>query len=63
MQKEVAEFVKENHLKTEIGFRMLDLVSEVGELSKEVLKGQITGNTDLLQVKVGQVSWAMCCFH
>ena len=38
LQKRVAEFVEAHGLGTDIAHRLLDLVSEVGEVSKEVLK-------------------------
>lgn len=37
-QKAVQEFVTANLLETPIEFRLIDLVSEVGELGKEILK-------------------------
>ena len=39
IQKFVAEFVEKAGVETSVEFRLLDLVSEMGELSKEVLKG------------------------
>lgn len=38
-QKKVNEFVEKFDLETTVESRMLDLVSETGELSKEILKG------------------------
>ena len=38
MQKKVADFIESHQLKTDVATRMLDLISEVGELSKEILK-------------------------
>ena len=38
MQKKVVDFIKSHQLETDVATRMLDLVSEVGELSKEILK-------------------------
>ena len=43
-QARVAQFVKEHHLETKVEARLLDLVSEVGELSKEALKSSTYGN-------------------
>jgi NTP pyrophosphatase (non-canonical NTP hydrolase) len=37
-QQTVATFVKENELEAPVHARVLDLVSEVGELAKEILK-------------------------
>ena len=44
-QQQVARFIDENSLETIISFRLLDLVSEVGELAKEVLKGSDYGKS------------------
>ena len=38
LQKRVAEFVEAKGLDTDVAHRVLDLVSEIGEVSKEVLK-------------------------
>jgi len=43
-QKTVVAFVDENRLETSVEVRLLDLVSEVGELAKEVLKGDEYGH-------------------
>lgn len=43
LQEKVAQFVAEYRLETEVSFRVLDLVSEVGELAKEVLKSSDYG--------------------
>ena len=53
LQKKVDDFVKKNKLNKNIEIEMLDLISEVGELSKELLKSteygtkkrKITDNT------------------
>lgn len=39
MQKTVYDFVQKHHLGTDEKIRYIDLVSEVGELGKEILKG------------------------
>lgn len=46
IQKEVLEFVNQNELNISLPLRMLDLVSEVGELSKEVLNNTNYGTED-----------------
>ena len=38
-QQQVSQFVQEYQLEAPVSARVLDLVSELGELSKEVLKG------------------------
>ena len=45
MQKRVAEFVEAHGLGTDVAYRLLDLVSEIGELSKEALKATHYGKT------------------
>lgn len=42
-QKTIADFVAEHQLEAPLEARMLDLVSEVGEVAKEVLKGSAYG--------------------
>lgn len=46
MQKRVAAFVQEFSLETTAESRMLDLVSETGELAKEILKSTDYGQQD-----------------
>ena len=46
LQSKVAEFVRDHNLETSVEARLLDLVSEVGELSKEVLKGSGYGKEE-----------------
>ena len=43
-QKNVATFVVDNQLEAPVNARLLDLVSEVGEVAKEVLKGSQYGH-------------------
>lgn len=38
IQKQIKEFCKEHNLDASVENRMLDLVSEIGEASKEILK-------------------------
>ena len=47
-QKRVKDFMGEQGLSSSPEARMLDLVSEVGELAKEVLKGSDYGTAPLL---------------
>ncbi|QOR34653.1 MazG-like family protein [Clostridium sp. 'deep sea'] len=47
MQHKVKEFVDSYNLQTDLATRLLDLVSEVGELSKEVLKATSYGKKDI----------------
>lgn len=66
LQKEVAYFVDNKELKTNVEVRLLDLVSEVGELSKEVLEGSDYGkktfnNTDEWISELGDVLFSLIC--
>ncbi len=46
IQEKVKKFCKEKNLESTLEIRMLNLVSEVGELSKEVIKGTNYGKKD-----------------
>jgi NTP pyrophosphatase (non-canonical NTP hydrolase) len=46
-QAKVRKFCEENKLSCSAKDRMLDLVSEIGEVSKELLKGSSYGKTEL----------------
>lgn len=46
-QKEIKKFCTDNNMETEIEFRILDLVSEAGELSKEILKSSNYGKNKI----------------
>jgi NTP pyrophosphatase (non-canonical NTP hydrolase) len=54
IQKKIKEFTAKNNLESNVEIRILDLVSEVGELSKEIIKAsdygtkefKVTENTD-----------------
>ena len=69
MQKQVAEFVTQHELGIDVVHRVLDLVSEVGELSKEVLKatdyGKQTFRPDATngnwQEELGDVLFSLIC--
>jgi len=54
-QKIVAEFVDQHGLQTDIVHRLLDLVSEVGELAKEALKTSAYGTQPGYPLKPGQL--------
>ncbi|WP_026477816.1 MazG nucleotide pyrophosphohydrolase domain-containing protein [Alkaliphilus transvaalensis] len=47
IQNKVEVFIKNNNLDATVEVRVLDLVSEVGELAKEVLKGSNYGKKSL----------------
>ena len=46
MQKAVANFIAEYNLNTDVQTRYIDLVSEVGELGKEILTSTDYGEND-----------------
>lgn len=48
MQKAVANFIAEYNLNTDVQTRYIDLVSEVGELGKEILTSTDYGKKDFL---------------
>jgi NTP pyrophosphatase (non-canonical NTP hydrolase) len=53
VQQQVSVFVEQHDLAIDVTFRLLDLVSELGELSKELLKATDYGRNAL---QSGQVS-------
>lgn len=65
-QKQVAAFVKANRMETDVSHRVLDLVSEVGEVAKEVLKSTKYGKAEFKpgpnwRSELGDVMFALPC--
>lgn len=65
-QQIVEKFVKDKALNGDINVRMLDLTSEVGELSKEILKGTNYGTesfkkTNEWESEIGDVLFSLIC--
>jgi NTP pyrophosphatase (non-canonical NTP hydrolase) len=65
-QEAVARFVERHQLETSVEVRTLDLVSEVGELAKEVLKGTAYGRepfapTDAWTGELGDAFFSLLC--
>ncbi len=65
-QEKVARFVGEHNLSSGIEHRVLDLVSEIGELSKEVLKSTGYGRDDFKPTQgwegeLGDVLFSLAC--
>jgi len=65
-QLAVADFVQRHGLEADVEHRLLDLVSEVGELAKEVLKSTQYGRahgalTPNWQVELGDVLFSLLC--
>jgi len=66
IQEKVNELVKQYNLETSTEVRFIDLVSEVGELGKEILKGndygkRDFGNTENLESEIGDVLFSLIC--
>lgn len=65
-QADVAQFIKQHNLEIQLGDRMLDLTSEVGELAKEILKSTDYGcqnfaPTDAWADELGDVFFSLIC--
>lgn len=66
IQKTVNEMIKKYSLESSIEIKFIDLISEVGELGKELLKGSDYGkrkfiNTDNLESEIGDVLFSFIC--
>lgn len=66
LQRTVADFVDQHGLAAGVAHRLLDLVSEVGELAKEALKGSAYGArpfepTPAWAEELGDVFFALLC--
>jgi NTP pyrophosphatase (non-canonical NTP hydrolase) len=61
-QKSVAKFVKKHGLESSVETRLIDLFSEIGELSKEALKGSDYGETTFTQTEAWEEELADAFF-
>lgn len=66
LQKRVALFVEKNDLETNSAHRLLDLISEVGEMAKELLKATKYGKasfqrTDNWAMEMGDTFFSLIC--
>lgn len=66
IQEKVNDLVKKYDLESSVEIRFIDLVSEVGELGKEILKGNDYGkkdycNTENLESEFGDVLFSLIC--
>lgn len=66
IQKRIADFVEKYKLSTDISARLLDLVSEVGEVSKEMLKSSDYGRIPFKagsgwHEEIGDLLFAIIC--
>lgn len=65
-QHTIATFVHAHDLETDVASRVLDLVSEIGEVSKELLKGTSYGKiafqpTDNWESELGDALFSLIC--
>lgn len=66
IQEKVKILIKKYNLESSSEIRFIDLISEVGELGKEILKGNNYGkkehrNTENLESEVGDVFFSLIC--
>lgn len=67
VQKEIANFCQNYQLDIDPAYRLLDLVSELGEVSKEILKTTTYGKLpmpragDALKDEIGDVLFSLIC--
>ncbi len=66
LQGKVADFVRQHDLQASIPHRLLDLISEAGELCKEVLKSTEYGRqpfikTKALEQELGDLFFSLLC--
>ena len=66
IQEKVNELIKKYNLESSTEIRFIDLVSEIGELGKEILKGNDYGkknfsNTDNIESEVGDLFFSLIC--
>ena len=64
VQKKVQLFCKKNNLSSSIEHRVLDIVSEIGELSKEILKASNYGKSsyvsnEKIKLELGDVLFSL----
>ncbi len=66
LQEKVKELVKKYNLETTSELRYIDLVSEIGEVGKEILKGSNYGKQDFsvtenLESELGDALFSLIC--
>lgn len=66
IQEKIKSFIKKYNLESSTEIRFIDLVSEVGELGKELLKGNNYGkkdycSTENLESEFGDVFFSLIC--
>ena len=65
-KKKVDELIKKYNLESSVEIRFIDLISELGELGKEILKGNEYGkkdlsNTENLESEIGDTFFSLIC--
>ena len=66
IQKRIKEFVEKNNLKAKSEFRMLDIISETGEIAKEILKMTDYGKKESkyrkeIESEIGDLFFSLIC--
>jgi NTP pyrophosphatase (non-canonical NTP hydrolase) len=61
-QKSVADFVQKHKLEASVEARLIDLLSEIGELAKEALKGSDYGKAPFTQTQAWEEELADAFF-
>lgn len=67
LQKAIAQFCTDNHLDTTAECRLLDMMSELGELAKELLKATNYGKKSLedkapeIELELGDCLFSLIC--
>lgn len=66
IQKKVDELIKKYNLESSVEIRFIDLISELGELEKEILKGNEYGkkdfcNTENIELEIGDTFFSLIC--
>lgn len=66
IQEKVDELIKRYNLESSVEIRFIDLISELGELGKEILKGNEYGkkdfcNTENIESELGDTFFSLIC--
>ena len=66
IQEKVNELIKKYNLESSVEIRFIDLISELGELGKEILKGNDYGkkefcNTENIESEIGDTFFSLIC--
>ena len=66
IQEKVDKLIKKYNLESPVEIRFIDLISELGELGKEILKGNEYGkkdfcNTENIESEIGDTFFSLIC--